>query len=170
MRDRHGKNLPAAQELLGLAQRDDLEIEVIDLNVTKPESVSEAIQGILSANREIDVLVNNAGQMSIGIAEAFTEDQIQEQFAVNFFGPVRLSRAVLPGMRERGSGLIVHVSSIVGRILFPACAFYCASKFALEAYAEVLHYELTGFGVDSVLVEPQSISNAPTGKQSLTIG
>jgi NAD(P)-dependent dehydrogenase (short-subunit alcohol dehydrogenase family) len=57
-------------------------------------------------------------------------------------------------MRQRGSGLIVHVSSIVGRVLFPACAFYCASKFALEAYAEVLHYELTPFGIDSVIVEP----------------
>jgi NAD(P)-dependent dehydrogenase (short-subunit alcohol dehydrogenase family) len=154
MRDRDGKNLHAAEELLGLARRDGLGIEVIDLDVTKPESVSTAIQGLASANKDIDVLVNNAGQMSIGIAEAFTEDQIQEQFAVNFFGPVRLSRAVLPGMRERGSGLIVHVSSIVGRVLFPACAFYCASKFALEAYAEVLHYELTGLGIDSVLVEP----------------
>ena len=73
---------------------------------------------------------------------------------LTFFGPVRLCRAVLPHMRERRSGLIVHVSSIVGRVLFPACAFYCASKFALEAYAEVLHYELTGLGIDSVLVEP----------------
>lgn len=154
MRDRHGKNLHAAQELLELARRNDLGIEVIDLDVTKAESVSSAIQGIASANKDIDVLVNNAGHMSIGIAEAFTEEQIQEQFEVNFFGPVRVSRAVLPGMRERRSGLIVHVSSIVGRVLFPACAFYCASKFALEAYAEVLHYELTGLGIDSVLVEP----------------
>lgn len=154
MRDRHGKNLHAAQELLELARRNDLGIEVIDLDVTKPESVSSAIQEIASAHKDIDVLVNNAGHMSIGIAEAFTDEQIQEQFAVNFFGPVRVSRAVLPGMRERRSGLIVHVSSIVGRVLFPACAFYCASKFALEAYAEVLHYELTGLGIDSVLVEP----------------
>jgi NAD(P)-dependent dehydrogenase (short-subunit alcohol dehydrogenase family) len=154
MRDSGGKNLHAAQELQELAQRDSLGLEVVDLDVTEPESVSSALQKIASTNKDIDVLVNNAGQMSIGIAEAFTEDQIQEQFAVNFFGPVRLCRAVLPGMRERGSGLIVHVSSIVGRILFPACAFYCASKFALEAYAEVLHYELTGLGIDSVLVEP----------------
>ena len=120
----------------------------------------------MSTNTDIDVLVNNAGHMSIGIAEAFTEEQIHQQFEVNFFGPVRLSRAILPRMRERGTGLIVHVSSIVGRLLFPACAFYCASKFALEAYAEVLHYELTGLGIDSVLVEPgpfptQLLSNSP---------
>lgn len=154
MRDCGGKNLQAAEEMLELARREGLGLEVIDLDVTEPESISSAIQNIAASNRNIDVLINNAGHMSIGIAEAFTEDQIQEQFAVNFFGPVRMSRAVLPGMRERGFGLIVHVSSIVGRLLFPGCAFYCASKFALEAYAEVLHYELTGLGIDSVLVEP----------------
>ena len=104
--------------------------------------------------------------MSIGIAEAFTDDQAQQQMAVNFLGPVRMCRAVLPHMRQRGQGLIVHVSSIVGRVLFPACAFYCASKFALEAYAEVLHYELTGLGVESVIVEPgpfptQLLANSP---------
>jgi short-subunit dehydrogenase len=140
--------------MLELAQRESLGMEIIDLDVTVPESVFTAIQKITSTNKGIEVLVNNAGHMSIGLAEAFTEDQIQEQFAVNFFGPVRLSRALLPGMRERGSGLIVHVSSILGRFLFPVCAVYCASKFALEAYAEVLHYELTGLGIDSVLVEP----------------
>jgi len=73
---------------------------------------------------------------------------------VNFFGPTRLCRAVLPSMRARRSGLLVHVTSIAGRVVFPACGLYCASKYALEAYAEALHYELTGFGIDSVLVEP----------------
>jgi NAD(P)-dependent dehydrogenase (short-subunit alcohol dehydrogenase family) len=153
-------------DLLELAGREGLKIEVVDLDVTLPESVSSAIAHLKSTNTDIDVLVNNAGHMSIGIAEAFTEEQIHQQFEVNFFGPVRLSRAILPRMRERGSGLIVHVSSIVGRLLFPACAFYCASKFALEAYAEILHYELTGLGIDSVLVEPgpfatQLLLNSP---------
>jgi NAD(P)-dependent dehydrogenase (short-subunit alcohol dehydrogenase family) len=92
--------------------------------------------------------------MAIGITEAFTETQAAAQMDVNFMGAVRLCRAVLPSMRARRNGLIVHVSSIVGRVLFPGCAFYCASKFALEAYAEVLHYELTGSGVESVIVEP----------------
>ena len=166
MRGLYDKNRQAAADLLDLAGREGLKIEVIDLDVTDTESVSSAIAHLASTNTDIDVLVNNAGHMSIGIAEAFTEAQIHQQFEVNFFGPVRLSRAILPRMRERGSGLIVHVSSIVGRVLFPACAFYCASKFALEAYAEVLHYELTGLGVDSVLVEPgpfptQLLSNSP---------
>jgi NAD(P)-dependent dehydrogenase (short-subunit alcohol dehydrogenase family) len=154
MRDREGKNRQSADEILELARRERLEMEVIELDVTVPESVESAVETIRMADRHPDVLINNAGHMSIGIAEAFTEDQIRQQFEVNFLGPVRLCRAVLPEMRKRGSGLIVHISSIVGRVLFPACAFYCASKFALEAYAEVLHYELTGLGVDSVLVEP----------------
>lgn len=166
MRELHGKNRQAAADLMDISGREGLKIDVLELDVTLPESVSSAIAHLSSTNTDIDVLVNNAGHMSIGIAEAFTEEQIHQQFEVNFFGPVRLTRAVLPRMRERGSGLIVHVSSIVGRILFPACAFYCASKFALEAYAEVLHYELTGLGIDSVLVEPgpfgtQLLANSP---------
>jgi NAD(P)-dependent dehydrogenase (short-subunit alcohol dehydrogenase family) len=92
--------------------------------------------------------------MSIGIAEAFSEAQISSQFEVNTFAAIRMSKAVLPTMRQRRSGLIVHVSSIVGRVLFPGCAYYCASKFALEAFAEVLNYELTGFSIDSIIVEP----------------
>ncbi len=166
MRELHGRNRQAAADMLEIGQREGLKIEVVELDVTVPESVSAAIARLTSTNTDIDVLVNNAGHMSIGIAEAFTEEQTHQQFEVNFFGPVRVSRAVLPRMRERGAGLIVHVSSIVGRLLFPACAFYCASKFALEAYAEVLHYELTGLGIDSVLVEPgpfatQLLSNSP---------
>jgi NAD(P)-dependent dehydrogenase (short-subunit alcohol dehydrogenase family) len=127
---------------------------VIELDVTRSESVSQAVETVIREAGHLDILVNNAGHMSIGIAEAFTEAQVQQQMDVNFLGPVRLCRAVLPHMRERRQGLIIHVTSVVGRVLFPACAFYCASKFALEAYAEVLHYELSGLGVESVIVEP----------------
>lgn len=73
---------------------------------------------------------------------------------MNFLGPVRVCRAVLPHLRALRTGLLIHVTSIVGRLLFPGCAFYCVSKFAHEAYAEVLHYESTGTGVESVIVEP----------------
>jgi len=154
MREAIGKNRAAAEEMRALAQSEGLQLRPMELDVTSPQSVDAALEQINREGRSLDVLVNNAGHMSIGLAEGFTEEQTREQFEVNFFAPVRLSRAVLPGMRERRSGLLVHVSSIVGRVLFPACAFYCASKFALEAYAEVLHYELAGFGIDSVLVEP----------------
>jgi NAD(P)-dependent dehydrogenase (short-subunit alcohol dehydrogenase family) len=132
MRNSAGKNREAAEELLELGRSEKLGIEVIDLDVTMPKSVESAIENLKVTGKNVDVLINNAGHMSIGIAEAFTEDQIQQQFAVNFFGPVRLSRAVLPQMKERGSGLIVHISSIVGRVLFPGCAFYCARRGVLR--------------------------------------
>jgi NAD(P)-dependent dehydrogenase (short-subunit alcohol dehydrogenase family) len=92
--------------------------------------------------------------MSIGLAEGFTEEQLLHQMNVNFMGSFRVSRAVLPHLRAQRRGLIVHVTSIVGRLLFPGCAPYCASKFAQEAFAEVLQYELAGTGVESVIVEP----------------
>ena len=148
MRDMAFRNREAAETLAKIPVR------VIDLDVTQTESVNHAVQTVIQEAGRLDVLVNNAGHMSIGIAEAFTEAEVQQQMDVNFLGPVRTCRAVLPHMRQRGQGLIIHVTSVVGRVLFPACAFYCASKFALEAYAEVLHYELSGLGVESVIVEP----------------
>jgi NAD(P)-dependent dehydrogenase (short-subunit alcohol dehydrogenase family) len=154
IRDSSARNASSAADLRDLARRESITIHVIDLDVTSQDSIEAALQRIEADGNSLDVLVNNAGHMSIGIAEAFTEEQIRQQFEVNTFAPIRLSKAVLPAMRRRRAGLIVHVSSIVGRVLFPGCAFYCASKFALEAFAEVLNYELTGFSIDSVIVEP----------------
>jgi NAD(P)-dependent dehydrogenase (short-subunit alcohol dehydrogenase family) len=148
MRETASRNREAAEALAKLPAR------VIDLDVTQPESVSHTVETVIHEAGRLDVLVNNAGHMPIGITEAFTEAQAQQTMDVNFFGPVRLCRAVLPHMRQRGQGLIIHVTSILGRVLFPACGLYCASKFALEAYAEVLHLELNGLGVESVIVEP----------------
>ena len=166
MRESDGRNREARNELHDAATRESLSLRVLDLDVTSAPSVEEVVARVCSDAGRLDVLVNNAGHMSIGLAEGFTEEQVRQQMEVNFFAPVLLCRAVLPCMRERRSGLIVHVTSIVGRVLFPACAFYCASKFALEAYAEVLHYELTPFGIDSVIVQPgpfstKLLSNSP---------
>ncbi len=147
MRNMTSRNREAAESLSKVAR-------VLELDVTSMESVNRAVETVLDEAGRLDVVVNNAGHMAIGIAEAFTEDQVREQMDVNFFGPVRLCRAVLPYMRARRAGLIIHVTSILGRVLFPACGVYCASKFALEAYAEVLNFELTEFGVDSIIVEP----------------
>jgi NAD(P)-dependent dehydrogenase (short-subunit alcohol dehydrogenase family) len=158
MRDTLTRNAGPAADLREVARRENITIPVIDLDVTSQGSIEAALRKIEADGYSLDVLVNNAGHMSIGIAEAFTEEQIRKQFEVNTFAPIRLSKAVLPKMRERRSGLIVHVSSIVGRVLFPGCAFYCASKFALEAFAEVLNYELAGFSIDSVIVEPGPFS------------
>jgi NAD(P)-dependent dehydrogenase (short-subunit alcohol dehydrogenase family) len=154
MRNTANRNIPAVQSLSGLAKDENLDIRVIDLDVTEQSSIDTALKEIKDSGASLDVLVNNAGHMSIGIAEAFLEAQISSQFEVNTFAAIRMAKAVLPMMRQRRSGLIVHVSSIVGRVLFPGCAYYCASKFALEAFAEVLNYELTGFSIDSIIVEP----------------
>src|SRR5687768_6444257 len=124
MRDLKAKNRERGEELRTVAEREGLNIRLVDLDVTSSSSIASAVESILASGGQLDVLVNNAGHMSIGIAEGFTEEQVRRQMEVNFFGPVNLCRAVLPHMRERRSGLIVHVTSIVGRVLFPACAFY----------------------------------------------
>jgi NAD(P)-dependent dehydrogenase (short-subunit alcohol dehydrogenase family) len=154
MRDRDGRNRDSGDALLHLAQEQKLAIRVLDMNVTDESAIQDAVGEILRETSRIDIVVNNAGLMSIGLAEGFTEAQAAHQMDVNFLGPVRVCRAVLPHMRVQRAGLLIHVTSIVGRLLFPGCAFYCASKFAHEAYAEVLHYELKGTGVESVIVEP----------------
>jgi len=100
------------------------------------------------------VLVNNAGTGHFGFAEAFTPAAVEAQFATNVVGPLRVNRAFLPSMRDRKSGLVVFVSSVVGRIVFPFTGIYTASKWALEALAETFSYELAPFGVDVAIVEP----------------
>jgi NAD(P)-dependent dehydrogenase (short-subunit alcohol dehydrogenase family) len=154
MRDIIGKNAEPAAEFQRLAADENLRVRVVELDVQNTSSVQAAVELVVREQGRIDVVVNNAGLMSIGLAEGFTEDQIAHQMDVNFMGTVRVSQSVLPFMRRAKAGLLIHVTSIVGRILFPACAFYCASKFAQEAYAEVLNYELAGTGVESIVVEP----------------
>lgn len=102
----------------------------------------------------IDVLVNNAGAGIVDLAETVTTEQAQRLFDTNFFGVLRMNRAVLPAMKRQGSGLLLHVSSGAGRLAIPALGLYCASKFALEALAEVYRYELAALGIDSVVIEP----------------
>jgi NAD(P)-dependent dehydrogenase (short-subunit alcohol dehydrogenase family) len=166
MRDIATRNAAAARSLQDLARAEELSLHPLDMDVCHTDSVQQAVDQILRETGRLDVAVSNAGLMSIGLAEGFTEEQVVHQMNVNFMGAFRLARAALPHLRARHSGLIVHVTSIVGRLLFPGCALYCASKFAHEAFAEVLHYELSGSGVESVIVEPgpypsQLLPNSP---------
>jgi len=154
MRDLNTRNAEAAQTLEALATNEKLSLRVLEMDVCDAASIQRAVNIILQEQGRIDVAVNNAGFMSIGLAEGFTEEQLLHQMNVNFMGSFRVSRAVLPHLRAQRHGLIIHVTSIVGRLLFPGCAPYCASKFAQEAFAEVLNYELAGTGVESVIVEP----------------
>lgn len=166
MRDMSTRNASAAHALEDFARERNLRLRTLEMDVLKADSIERAVGQVQKEAGRIDAVVNNAGLMSIGLAEGFTEEQALYQMNVNFMGSFRVSRAVLPQLRAQRTGLLIHVTSIVGRVLFPGCALYCASKFAQEALAEVLHYELSGTGVESVIVEPgpypsQLLANSP---------
>ena len=153
MRELQGRNEAIACELADWARENNLTVEPIELDVANEVSVNAAIERV-EKQRPIDILINNAGVMPTGLTEAFTPEQIKACFDVNVFGPIRTCRAVLPHMRKRRSGLMIHLSSTAGRVAIPFFGVYCASKWALEAYVESLHYELSSFGIESILVEP----------------
>lgn len=154
MRDMSTSNALAVARLRALAASEELELDPIELDVTDDASVAGAVERVLDQAGRIDVVVNNAGVLFVGITEAFTVDQVREQLDVNVLGAMRMNRAALPSMRRGRSGLLVHVSSIAARLTWPFYGLYCASKQALEALAEAHRYELCALGVDSVIVEP----------------
>ena len=118
------------------------------MDVTIDASVQTAIEKIIAIDGSIDVLVNNAGVLYVGITEAYSLDQARAQFDVNFFGIIRVTNAVLPHMRKSKSGQIINVSSLAGRLSFPYFGIYCASKHAVEAYSQSLRYEVAPFGIE----------------------
>ena len=160
VRDPEGRNSAAAEELRNLALDENLDLHRVDLDVTRSESIDAVVGLVIDRQGRIDVLVNNAGVMNVGITEAYTPEQVRRQMDVNFLGPVQLDRAIIPWMRKQKSGLLIHVSSLAGRLVFPYFGIYCASKFALEAVAESYRYELSAQGIDSVIVEPGPFGTA----------
>ena len=150
MRNPQGKNAGKKAELEGHSAH----INVVDMDVTKDASVKEAMDQILAKAGHIDILINNAGIMYLGITEAFSVEQARFQMETNYYGAIRVMQAVLPSMRKAGSGLIINTSSLVGRISPPFFGTYTATKHALEGYTQALRYEVSPFGVDIVLVEP----------------
>nr|AIF00098.1 putative short chain dehydrogenase [uncultured marine thaumarchaeote KM3_12_B11] len=137
-----------------LGQKENLKINVLELDVDDENSVKTAIQKILDQKQRIDVLVNNAGWALWGCVEDVSVDEFRAQFETNFFSIIRLIQEVGPTMRKQGSGTIVNISSVVGRIGFPASPAYISSKFALEGLSESLRFELAPFGVNVVIIEP----------------
>lgn len=150
MRNPNGKNAAAKAEL----ENHSSNIKVVDMDVTSDASVKEAMESILAIAENIDILINNAGIMYLGITEAFSVEQAHFQMETNYYGAIRVMQAVLPSMRKAGSGLIINTSSLVGRISPPFFGTYTATKHALEGYSQALRYELLPFGVDIVMVEP----------------
>ena len=148
------RNLAKAGPLRDAAAAESLDIRVVQLDVDSNESISEAVKHILDEAGSIDVLVNNAGVTGVGPIETTTDEEFHAVMETNFFGPLRVIRAVLPGMRERRAGAIVNVSSAAGRLVAPVYAQYHSSKWALECATETLAIEVKQFGIRVALVEP----------------
>ena len=149
MRDADGRNAGKKAALEALSKN----VSVIDMDVASDESVAAGFARIL-AQGPVDVLINNAGIMYLGITEAFSIAQAKEQMETNYYGAIRTMQAVLPGMRTAKSGLIINTSSLVGQISPPFFSTYSATKHALEGYTQGLRYELSPFGIDVAIVEP----------------
>ncbi|WP_035909885.1 MULTISPECIES: SDR family oxidoreductase [unclassified Labrenzia] len=174
MRDLDGRNAEAAKALKLFAEGLPGKLVPVDLDVADEKGVERTVAAI-EAEQPIDVLVNNAGVMPVGLTEGFTMEQAKDLFDVNVYGVMHLTRAVLPAMRARKSGLVISLSSVAGRFGMPFFGLYCASKWAMEAYCESLHYELEPFGVESVLVEPSGhgtdlVTSAPAPGDAVRVG
>jgi NAD(P)-dependent dehydrogenase (short-subunit alcohol dehydrogenase family) len=154
MRDLKGRNAAVAQELEALGAR------IVEMDVTNEKSVNDAVATVEKENGGIDVVINNAGVGVLGLTETFTPEDMQRIFDINVFGVQRVNRAALPAMRKRGDGLILFISSILGRMTVPYYGPYNASKWALEALAENYRTELSGFGVDAAIIEPGGFATA----------
>ncbi|BDD02560.1 SDR family oxidoreductase [Aureibacter tunicatorum] len=147
------RNPEAGKEL---AQLDN--VLVAELDVTKIETIESAIESGIEEFETIDVVINNAGYGTMGPLEGASEELMKHIFEVNVFGVARVTKAILPHMRGNNSGLIVNISSIVGRATFPYQALYHSTKHALEGLTEDLQYELRPLGIRVKLVEPGGVN------------
>jgi len=129
-------------------------VTFVDLDVTSDESVSTAVGRVVDRFGRLDVLVNNAGSGAAGAAEESSVAQDQRVFDINFFGLVRMTKAVLPHMRAAGSGRIINISSVLGLVPAPYMASYAATKHAIEGYSESVDHEVREHGIRVLLVEP----------------
>src|SRR5579871_242110 len=154
MRGVAGRNAEAASRLTAWATAANLALSVVQMHVTSDESVCAAVEQVLRSEGRVDVVVNNAGSSAAGPMEAFSIAQMAALLDVNVLGPMRVNKAVLPGMRERGSGLIIWISSTLGRVLPGGGGLYPATKWAVEGFGETLHHQVVPFGVDVVILEP----------------
>lgn len=153
---RHPDRAQALTDLVAVADR----IEIRSLDVTVPDSVTDGVRAVLSAHGAIDLLVNNAGAGHRGTLEQLSDDELRGSWELNFLGVARVTRAVIPGMRARGSGRIITVTSSNGVIGMPFSDAYNASKFAVEGLMEGLAPVLATFGVSVSVLEPGPVRTA----------
>lgn len=143
-------------------------VEMVVLDVREEASADEAVRGVLGQAARIDVLVNNAGYLLSGAIEETSTEEAMAQSGTNFFGTVRMVRAVLPSMRAHGGGRIVNIGSLAGLIGVPFQGFYSASKHALEGYTASLRHEVRPFGIHVSTVEPGFFRSELSGASQAT--
>ena len=153
------RNLDKSADITSKAAREDLPLTVLQMNVDDDKSVNDTIEKIINDKGRIDVVVNNAGYALVGAFEETSMLDGRAQMETNFFGTVRVIKAVLPIMRNQRRGIMVNVTSMGGRVAIPFDSFYHASKFALEGLSESLRYEIEPFGVKVVLIEPGAVKS-----------
>ncbi|HVM32322.1 MAG TPA: SDR family oxidoreductase [bacterium] len=133
-----------------------LSLEILEMDVDKPASVQRAFARLGARAGRLDLLVNNAGYGAFGALEDFTDAEVQAQYQTNVLGLMRVTRLALPWMRAQGSGRIIHLGSLAGRMTFAGIGLYCSSKHAVEALTEALRLETRPFGVQVSVIEPGS--------------
>ncbi len=153
------RNTDKGNTLKEIAEKENIDLKIIKLDVTDDYSIKNAVNEIVQETNRIDVLVNNAGNNIAGTVEDLSIEEFKEQFETNFFGLIRVTKVVLPIMRKQNSGIIVNLSSIVGKMAIPLNSAYVSSKFAVEGFSESLRYELEDFGIKVILIEPGVIKS-----------
>ena len=148
------RNISKGKDLEEIAKKENLPIDIIELDVDKEESIVVAIKKIIDDSGRIDVLINNAGYGQFGCTEDVSMEEFRKQFETNFFSIVRIIQEISPIMRKQNSGKIINISSVAGRMGLPGSPAYISSKFALEGLGECLRYELGQFGIKTTLIEP----------------
>jgi NAD(P)-dependent dehydrogenase (short-subunit alcohol dehydrogenase family) len=156
-----------ADKLSDLAEKG---CKTLSLDVEDEESMKAAVAEVEQAEGAVGVLINNAGYSQSGAVESVPMDKVRKQFETNVFGLVRMTQLVLPGMRSQKWGRIVNLSSMGGKLVFPGGGYYHATKYAVEAISDALRYEVKGFGVDVVLIEPGLIVTNFGGTAAGSIG
>lgn len=160
------RDTAAAASLAGWAADNNFPLHPVHMDVTSPAGVARAVDEVLAAAGAIDVLINNAGIAIPGMFEDMPWDALQKVMDANFYGPLRVTRAVLPHMRRRGSGRIIMVSSLSALVGLPGMSAYSASKAALELASESLRLEVDRFGIFVSVIEPGAYNTAMPGKIS----
>lgn len=161
----YGTSRKANYETLLKAKNGTGFVQMLPLDVCSESSVKAAVDYVLEKESSIDILINNAGFGIAGSVEDTSPEEALSQFDTNFFGVLRVCRAVLPRMREKGQGLIVNISSVAGLISVPYQSMYSASKYAIEAMTEALRIEVKPFGIKVSMVEPGDTKTGFTDKR-----